>query len=128
MSHDSTTAIDQLDHATDQIREVAGTLLWARDHAEVDDLYRAGGALTQLTGALREIAQHLAVAAAHAGDHRILYDDHEGDPQARIADAIRHLRTAETSYTAASEAIASYHSTIGHIGVQADLNAPGEDQ
>lgn len=124
MSDDSSRAVDQLDHATDEIREAAGTLLRAREQAEVDDLYRAGGALTQLTGALREIAQHLAVGASHLGDDRILRDDEDdADPQARIADAIRHLRAAEVGYAAAGEAIDSYHAAIGHIGVDADLHA-----
>lgn len=128
MSEDSARAVDQLDRAEDQLRDVAGTLAWARRAVEVDELYRAGGALSSLTGALVEITRHLAEAAEHCGDDRILRDDEDTDPRTRVTEAIQQLRAAEVGYIEAGKAIGAYHAAIGHVGVAADLHATSEDE
>lgn len=126
MSHDSAQAIhrlaraaDEARAAADEARAAAAELLWSRRDAHHDDLYRAGAALTALTGALEQLTGHLADAARHYTDHCVVRDDENAQPEIRLAAAAAYLDRARAGYAAAGRAIAAYHNAIGHIGTEA---------
>jgi hypothetical protein len=109
-------AIDLLDQAADQIAAAAGSLLWSRRDADHAAMYRAGAALTRITGALQEIVSHLADAAENYADRPDLRDDAGADPSVRLMSAVTYLLQAATGYRRAELATSSYQSTIGHVG------------
>jgi len=109
--------IDRLAQASDEIRVVAGNLLWMHDIADHNDLYRAGGALRALTGAVEEILGHLALAAGHYSRHNQLRDDSGANPVDRLSEAVGQLLLAQAHYRNAYPAVSAYHSAISHIGL-----------
>lgn len=117
-SHDR-QAVDLLEDAADRIAAAAGNLLWSRRDADHTDLYRAGSALTRITGALQEITGHLADAAETYAARPDLRDDAGSDPADRIMAAVTYLLQAATAYRSAGVAASAYHSAIGHIATEA---------
>jgi nitrogen fixation-related uncharacterized protein len=127
MSDDSTAAVEHLDVAAAELRAAAGGLLWHVKSAGVDDLYRAGGNLTVILGALAEIGEHLSSAASHLADTRVLRDDADEDPAGRVAQARQYLDEVAAATRTAVRSASAYHSAVGHIAVEADLNAAPDD-
>lgn len=109
------STLDQLREATDTLRAVAGRLLWT-SHLEVDDLYRAGGSLTEATVALGEISRHLGRAVTQPRPCSILRDDQDQDPQQRMITAAALLDELARHLTLAVVSAQRYHSAISHIG------------
>lgn len=123
---DDPAPVAALDVVAEQLRAAAGGLLGHAKTVGVDGLYRAGGDLTVMLGALAEIGEHLAGAVEHLGDTRVLRDDADSDPAARLAQARRHLDEVAAACRAAARAASGYHSAVGHIAVEADLDASAE--
>jgi hypothetical protein len=127
MSENSTAAVEHLDVAAEELRAAAGGLLWHAKNAGVDDLYRAGGNLTVILGALAEIGEHLSSAAGRLADTRVLRDDADEDPAVRIAEARQYLDEVAAATRTAARSASAYHSAVGHIAVDADLDAVPDD-
>lgn len=110
---------DEFDRITDLMRAVVARQHEDRDPAH-EDFYVWGWALSELTMRLQDGARVLGDQVAGYGDRRILRDDEDADPAARLVEAGEHLVALVIALGRANEAARLYHSTIGHIGVQVD--------
>lgn len=110
---------DEFDRITDLMRAVVTRQNEDRDPAH-EDFYVWGWALSELTARLQDGARVLGRQVAGYGDRRILRDDEDEDPAARLVEAGEHLAALVSALDQANRAARLYHSAVGHIGVQVD--------
>ena len=86
------------------------------------DLYSLGATLDELTSALAHITDQCADQARRYPEGRILRDDSDFyDSAVRCAEAAAHLRQVSRYLNLANVVGREYHSTIGHVGIEAQL-------
>lgn len=99
----------------------------AADHDPAhEDFYAWGYVLSELTARVQDAARILGQQIAHYGDRRILRDDTDADPAARLTEAAQLLENVHAAAGVANQAARLYHSAIGHIGVEVDPGAVSE--
>lgn len=101
----------------------------AREHIDPDvaDLYEAGGAYKETIAALAALAEQTIHEMQRLPERVILRADDGKDPGEHRRAAIVHLAEMRRSLDQAHEAANRYHSAVGHLAVEVDLEAePGE--
>lgn len=106
-------ALDDIDQAAENVR--AALHEW--DTPNVDDLYRLGWLLSTLPDRLRQVAERSEAAVRSTARGGRLYDDTDGDPYQRMADAAAYLDDMQEFLRLAIGSAESYHGAIGHIGM-----------
>lgn len=102
----------------------------ARDHIDPDmaDLYVAGGAYKEVAAALAALAEQTDRELERLPERVILRSDDGQDPEAHRRAAMVHLaemrRIADQMYEAANR----YHSAVGRLAVEVDLETPAEPE
>ena len=108
--------------------EVAAAHQFADEDPAHEQFYDYGRELVATLNALDDLTVTLTSQVARYGEHRLLRDDTGADPNQRLAIARGHLAELHTALTTAAGHANQFWSTIGHIGVEVDPHAPGDDQ
>ena len=113
------TMDERLTAVTEQLAGAVRDQHEDRDPAH-EDFYTWGWALTELLDRADQVMSVLERQVERYGDRRILRDDEDADPAARLDEITARLAAARTALAPARDRVREYHSAVSHIAVEVD--------